>query len=181
MITNLNRYSGLSATRQDASRSARTTGNSFRTMVGAAVKSSSGRNGTVINGSGRGPEPAPTTVTNTSPARQSSALTATPAALTAPAAPANPIPPPPTGPGAPSAFTLSVMAQLSTALQAAGIDPKSLNMVAHDDVATYPGASYVNRLITLQAGNRVENFMADLTAINPNVAVQEIKRLISMG
>jgi len=75
------------------------------------------------------------------------------------------------------------MDRLVEALRAAGIEPASLNMFAHDTVANYPGASgsYVNRVITVQAGSRVENFMADLTATNPEVAALEIKNLLAMG
>ncbi len=74
---------------------------------------------------------------------------------------------------------LQVLAQ---ALQAAGIDPGSLGMVAHDDTVGYPGGgAWVNHLITLQAGSHVENFSADLMMKSPNVTVNEIKRLIAMG
>lgn len=77
--------------------------------------------------------------------------------------------------------TLDAANALSAALRAAGIDPGTLGIVAHDDQVTYPGGSYVNHLLTLKAGSHVENFMADLTLTNPNVAVTEIKHLLSMG
>lgn len=84
-------------------------------------------------------------------------------------------------PGPASAETQSAIAQLADALQAAGIDPNQLSMVAHDDVAGFPGGSYTNQLITLKANGNVEHFSAKLIPINPNVAVTEIKRLLGMG
>lgn len=81
------------------------------------------------------------------------------------------------GPG----FTQKVMNQLAGALTAAGIDPSGLNMTAHDDQAYYPTGSWTNHLITLTANGHTESFMADLTNLNPNVAVTEIKRLMTMG
>lgn len=84
-------------------------------------------------------------------------------------------------PGAPSAGTLGALSVLDSALQSAGIDPNSLGMVAHDDIAAFPGGSWVNHLITLTAGGHVESFSTDLMMLNPNVAVTEIKHLIGVG
>jgi hypothetical protein len=84
-------------------------------------------------------------------------------------------------PGAPGAATMNALSVLSNALQNAGIDPKSLGMVPHDDPASYPGGSYENHLITLNARGHVTSISSDLMMLNPNVAVTEIKSLLANG
>ena len=80
-----------------------------------------------------------------------------------------------------SSVTLDGLNQLVAALRAAGIDPNSLNMVAHDDPVYFPGTSWTNTEITLTANGHTENFGANLIVLNPNVAVTEIKHLLALG
>jgi hypothetical protein len=76
----------------------------------------------------------------------------------------------------------NAIAQLTKALQAAGIDTSKLNISAHDDIATFPGTSgWTNRQITVSTGAHTENYSADLMAQFPNVTVTEIRNLIKMG
>ena len=83
--------------------------------------------------------------------------------------------------GAISSVTLDGLNKLTAALQAAGIDPNSLSMVAHDDQVYYPGSSWTNYEITLNANGHTESFAANLVVLNPNVAVTEIKHLLALG
>lgn len=210
MITSLARTTGMSAARQDASRTVRDSAKSFRNQIDTAALASASRAGDITNASGRSTGSVAATAKTVTAPRQSGATVASTtkaaplmstagasttaastvtkaatAATTSTTAPAsfvsygNPVPFP--GYGVPGEFTLATMNSLTQALQAAGINPNSLNMIAHDDVATYPTGAYQNRTITVLANGHVENFSADLTAINPNVAVVEIKRLLSMA
>jgi hypothetical protein len=98
-----------------------------------------------------------------------------PAKVVAPAADTTTVP---SGP----ISTQAAMGVLSDALQAAGINPQSLNMYAHDDYVSYPvGVGYMNHLISLTANGHDTNIDANLMMINPNVAVTEIERLMTMA
>lgn len=139
-------------------------GNLFGNQVSRAIQRVSG---TTVRPAG-GATPSLTPAATPSPASQNS--------VTAP--PVTPFAPP-QGPSSPA--TDAALKMLASALEAAGVSASPLNMVAHDDVVGYPGGNYTNHLITLQAGSHTENFMADLVAMNPSVAVTEIKHLLAMG
>ncbi len=73
----------------------------------------------------------------------------------------------------------AVLQSLKDALSAAGINVQGLNLTLHDTTETYPGGSYENRYISVDTPNGSAGLMTDLVAINPNIAVQDIKRMLS--
>ena len=88
-----------------------------------------------------------------------------PAATTTPAA-ANPGP--------------TVIDTLKAALVQAGVDISSMQFTEHRDLVTYPGGSYINDIISLQAPNgRTHEYMTDLVALSPQVTVNEIQQLMA--
>lgn len=73
----------------------------------------------------------------------------------------------------------AVVKSLQDALSAAGINTSGLGLAAHEDVVSYPGGSYINRYISVNG--RGEGLMTDLVAINPQVAVLDVKRMLGMA
>ena len=86
-------------------------------------------------------------------------------------------PPPP--PPAAAAAAPSPVDVLTAALTQAGVDTRGMQFQEHTDVVTYPGGSYTNHLITMTAGGKTQDYMADLMMINPHVTVVEIQQLLA--
>ncbi len=72
----------------------------------------------------------------------------------------------------------AIVKSLKDALTAAGVSFDGLGLAAHQDVVTYPGGSYVNRYISVNTNGHEEGLMTDLVAMNPNVAVVDIKNML---
>lgn len=72
----------------------------------------------------------------------------------------------------------AVLQSLEDALAAAGITVDGLGLATHQDVVTSPGGSYINRYISVQTNGHEEGLMTDLVALNPNVAVIDVKRML---
>lgn len=67
------------------------------------------------------------------------------------------------------------MAALRSALTAMGMPFAGVDMDYNEQVVGYPGGSYINRLITVRgADGRVENFDAELTLKNPQIAAVDL-------
>jgi hypothetical protein len=92
--------------------------------------------------------------------------TATPTATTATAT-ATPDPP---------ATTIDL---LKAALISAGVDISGMQFNEHQDLVTYPGGSYTNDLIDLQAGGHSHTYTTNLVALDPHVTVVEIQQLLA--
>lgn len=75
----------------------------------------------------------------------------------------------------------AVVKSLQDALAAAGVKFDGLGLAAHEDVVTHPGGSYVNRYISVTANGHAEGLMTDLVAINPKIAVLDIKRMLGIA
>jgi hypothetical protein len=73
----------------------------------------------------------------------------------------------------------SVVQSLKDALTAAGISVEGLGLTAHTDVVTYPGGSYINRYISVNAHGHEEGLMTNLVAIDPKVAVVDVKNMLA--
>lgn len=83
-------------------------------------------------------------------------------------------------PPAKSSDPSPVIDALKAALTQAGVDISGMQFDQHQDIVTYPGGSYVNDLITLQAPNgRSHDYMTNLVAIAPQVTVNEIQQLMA--
>jgi hypothetical protein len=74
-----------------------------------------------------------------------------------------------------------VLQTLKDALTAAGINADGLGLATHEDIVTSPGGSYVNRYISVETHGHEEGLMTNLVALNPNVAVFDIKRMLGQG
>lgn len=72
----------------------------------------------------------------------------------------------------------AIVQSLKDALAAAGINVQGLNLTAHTSTETYPGGSYVNRYISVDTPSGSTGLMTDLVAIDPKIAVQDIKRML---
>lgn len=75
----------------------------------------------------------------------------------------------------------AVLQSLKSALAAAGVYSDGLGLATHQDVVTSPGGAYVNRYISVNVHGHEEGLMTDLVAMNPNVAVLDIKRMLGMA
>jgi hypothetical protein len=72
----------------------------------------------------------------------------------------------------------AIVQSLKDALTAAGVNFQGLGLAAHQDVVTYPGGTYTNRYISVSTNGHEEGLMTDLVAMNPNVAVLDIKHML---
>ena len=70
---------------------------------------------------------------------------------------------------------------LKQALADAGVPAGGLQFSYSDDTVAYPGGSYQNRQVTVQAGGRKEQYSADLMLQNPWITAVEVQRLIRGG
>ncbi len=104
-----------------------------------------------------------------------------PAASTAAPAPATETAPATASTQTPLYGDDAVVQSLKDALTAAGIDYSNLGLAAHQNIETYPGGAYLNRYISVNTHDHQEGLMTDLVAINPNVAVVDIKRMLGIG
>lgn len=75
----------------------------------------------------------------------------------------------------------AVVQSLKDALTAAGIDYSNLGLTVHQDIERYPGGAYLNRYISVNTHDHQEGLMTDLVAMNPNIAVGDIKRMLGIG
>lgn len=75
-----------------------------------------------------------------------------------------------------------VVDRLKQALTAAGVSFESLGLAAHEDVVAYPGGSYIHRYISVRNNltGHVDGLMTDLVAMNPQIAVVDIQRMLGM-
>lgn len=191
MISPLTRNGSQAAAGRTGTRTVRSTANSFDKQVSGLIQNASGRANSTASAKTvasspktvasmfdleYGKIPAAARQVSVAPATAVATTTAAPAAQSA----AN-VQTASLASSGVSSIAQSAFDQLTSALRAAGIDPSSLNITAHDDSVYYPGGGWTNHLITLTAGGHTENFGAELTAANPNVAVTEIKHLLSMG
>ena len=71
------------------------------------------------------------------------------------------------------------IAMVSADLTARGIDPASFQFSYSEQTVTYPGGSYVNRLINAKVNGQTENYDAALVLKSPQVAAVEMLRLFS--
>jgi hypothetical protein len=126
------------------------------------------------------PFPVPSTPPTLPPASTPPATvppaTVPPASVQAPRTPAPSTAAPPSAPAPQvTAERHPAMAALRSALTAMGMPFAGVDMEYNEQVVGYPGGSYINRLITVRgAGGRVENFDADLTLKNPQIAAVDL-------
>ena len=74
----------------------------------------------------------------------------------------------------------TVVDTLKAALVQSGVDISGMQFTEHRDLVTYPGGSYINDIISLQAPNgRTHDYMTDLVALSPQVTVNEIQQLMA--
>ncbi len=71
------------------------------------------------------------------------------------------------------------IALVSADLVKRGIDPASFQFSYSEQTITYPGGSYVNRLISAKVNGQTENYDAGLVLKSPQVAAVEMLRLFS--
>ncbi len=71
------------------------------------------------------------------------------------------------------------IALVSADLAKRGIDPASFQFSYSEQTVTYPGGSYVNRLISAKVNGQTENYDAGLVLKSPQVAAVEMLRLFS--
>ena len=71
------------------------------------------------------------------------------------------------------------IALVSADLVKRGIDPASFQFSYSEQTVTYPGGSYVNRLISAKVNGQTENYDAALVLKSPQVAAVEMLRLFS--
>ena len=72
------------------------------------------------------------------------------------------------------------MTTLKNALEAAGIDPGSLNLQQVNDFESRPfGGSYTNHYFQVQTPKGSQLFDVDMTMLNPQVTVVEIQNLLN--
>jgi cytoskeletal protein RodZ len=72
----------------------------------------------------------------------------------------------------------ATLQSLENALNAAGIDYSNFGLATHNDTVTYPGGSYINSYISASVNGDNTELMTNLVAINPNVAVGDIQRML---
>lgn len=159
--TEVNKASEFSPLLDDALRS-RVTGSQKRAVIAKYVAASDTNTSlNLVNGLPPIPTPTvPPTTTSTS----TTGIKTTPTAPTVPAASA----------GGSSALDL-----LKAALVGAGVDISGMQFAEHQDLVTYPGGSYTNDLISLQAGSHSHEYTANLVAADPQVTVNEIEQLLA--
>jgi hypothetical protein len=68
---------------------------------------------------------------------------------------------------------------LSAALLANGINPASLGLVQTSTPVWYPGGGWINNLISMNSPTGQHNFTVELMLLNPQVTVNEIKKIIA--
>ncbi len=71
------------------------------------------------------------------------------------------------------------IALVSADLVKRGIDPASFQFSYSEQTVTYPGGSYVNKLISAKMNGQTENYDAGLVLKSPQVAAVEMLRLFS--
>ena len=83
----------------------------------------------------------------------------------------------------PSALTgdAAVVQSLKDALTAAGVNVQGLGLDIHNDVERYPGGTYLNRYISVDTPNGSAGLMTDLVALDPKIAVGDIKRMLGQA
>lgn len=76
--------------------------------------------------------------------------------------------------------TSSVITTLKNALALAGVDTTGMQFTQRQDVVSFPEGSYVNDLISFKAASgQTHEYMANLTALAPQVTVVEIQQLMA--
>lgn len=75
----------------------------------------------------------------------------------------------------------TILETLKGSLSAAGINYSDLGLAVHSDTVTYPGGSYINRYISVNVNGHEEGLMTDLVGAAPNIAVNDIKRMLGNG
>ncbi len=75
----------------------------------------------------------------------------------------------------------AVVQSLKDALAAAGVNVEELGLNIHNDVERYPGGTYLNRYIAVDTPYGSAGLMTDLVALDPKIAVLDIKRMLGQA
>lgn len=73
------------------------------------------------------------------------------------------------------------MQRLAEAMSALGMSTAGLDISYAEEVVSYPGGAYLNKLITVKSGDKTERFSADLTQKKPLITAYELQKYFGVA